>query len=61
MGMEKPGLGKNLGVVSGLKGRGWKSFLSKAQNKALEDVVVGKQLSIFGALREVRPQEGVPP
>jgi hypothetical protein len=61
MGVTKLGLGKNPGVASGFKGRGQKSFLLKAQNKALEDVATGKKLSIVGVLREVKPQEGVPP
>jgi hypothetical protein len=61
MGVSNPGLGKNHGLVLGIKGRGRKSLLLKAQNKDLEDVAIGKKLSIVGALREAKPQEGVPP
>jgi hypothetical protein len=59
--MTNPGLGKNLGSLPGLKGRGRKYFLSKSQNKALADVATGKQESIVGALRAANPQERFSP
>jgi len=59
-GLPKYGLGKNPEVLSGHKGRGRISFFSKARNKALADVVVGKHLSIFVALRATKPREGFP-
>jgi hypothetical protein len=52
------GLGLNLGDLCESKGRGWKSFLSKAQNKEKEDSSKGrhgKQQSIIGALRSRKP------
>ena len=58
--VEGPG-GKGLSVVAngaGGKGRGRKSFLSKAQDRAKVDVVMGKQSSIEWALREVKAQDG---
>jgi hypothetical protein len=59
--MIKHGLGKNPEASLGQRGRGRKYLFSKAQNKSLADVAAGKQLSIFGALRAVKPQEGFPP
>ena len=53
--------GKGLPVLAngvGGKGRGRKSLLSKAQDRAKVDVVMGKQSSIEWALREVKAQEG---
>jgi hypothetical protein len=51
-------LGLNPSHITSKKGRGRKSFLSKAQSRAAIDVATGHQLSISGALRENIPPEG---
>jgi hypothetical protein len=45
------GIGKNHLVSAWGKGRGIKSYLFKAHNRALLDLASGKQQSILGALR----------
>jgi hypothetical protein len=60
MGMQKIGMGNNLGTISGPKGRGRRYFLSKSQNKYLADIVASKNNLFMGCLEKGSPWRRFP-